>query len=193
MVSPYGVLLRSAPSSSLKLKRSLPSKTRLPKVSLPSFNVNSLNSITGTGLMVVISSQAINSITAARMVMVISFMMIESHIQKITAKLLFSQENLDRNSRKIKAFPELVFKVSFIRFPDVLREVTKKSKRRRICRQLGNIFDLYIFSFKTRRGMISDCFKHDFIQARCRNFFSSVLTNLYGSFKHFKDALFCAC
>ena len=84
--------------------------------------------------------------------------------------LLFPNKYINRRSRKVPVFPDLVFQEAFVRLFDPLRQVTEEYKRRNLAgRKLRNIFDLDIFSFPSRRRIVLDDRQHDFVQLGCRN------------------------
>lgn len=108
--------------------------------------------------------------------------------------LLFPNKYINRRSRKVPVFPDLVFQEAFVRLFDPLRQVTEEYKRRNLAgRKLRNIFNLDIFSFPSRRRIVLDDRQHDFVQLGCRNTALTVFVYIFGCFQHLQNALFCQC
>ena len=61
--------------------------------------------------------------------------------------LLVPEKDLNRHPGQVKVLPHLILNEPAIRFSNVLRKVAVIGKRRRMGRQLLNVFDLDVLAF----------------------------------------------
>src|SRR5687768_3224327 len=89
--------------------------------------------------------------------------------RKISFLLFLAEEKQQGNASKVKVFAQLILNKAFVRFINILRQVTKECKCRRVCRQLCNVFYLNELSLNSRRRPILNYWQQHIIQFACWN------------------------